>query len=75
MKAINNRATRRDLVRARIAEDGAVFAGNNVSRKGCVENISASTLRSMERAGLVTIRMSPDGRLMAVPREIPRAPQ
>ena len=47
-----------------IDRDGFVYAGTNV-HKGRQYNIAASTLRGLERRGLVALQVSPDGGMMA----------
>lgn len=48
----------------RILRDGFVYAGTN-THKGRVERTAASTLRALERKGLVVLSLSPDGGMMA----------
>lgn len=47
------------------ANDGAVFAGYNVTKKGSRVMVAASTLRALEKQGLVTLCIGPDGGMMA----------
>lgn len=56
-------ATEHALAYAR-AHGGVIFAGRNV-HAGCSRSFSAAALRALEREGLVTLRLSPDGGMMA----------
>jgi hypothetical protein len=45
--------------------EGVVFAGANVTRRGSVVRVAASTLRALERRDLCTLSVGPDGGIMA----------
>jgi hypothetical protein len=45
-------------------ENGAVYPGTNVF-KGAVYRVNVSTIRALERRGLLTTHLSPDGGMMA----------
>lgn len=47
-----------------IARDGSAVAGRSAYR-GRVENLSAQAMLALERAGIVTISIGPDGGMMA----------
>lgn len=49
-----------------VVERGALVAGKG-EHKGRVERISATTLKALERRGLVTLHIGPDGGMMARP--------
>ena len=53
--------------------DGCVFAGRSVTRRGSVFEVAASTIRALERRGLVTTSISPDGGVMATITDAGRA--
>lgn len=49
------------------AENGCVFAGENVTSRGSCFQVAASTLRALERRGFLTVQISPDGGMMGRP--------
>ncbi len=62
---------KREKALALAKRNGAVFAGHgNEESWGCYRRVSASTIRALERRGLVKTRISPDGGLMATLVEV-----
>lgn len=50
-------------------KEGYVYAGKNMTSSGQVVQVSASTLRSLERRGGLVTQISPDGGMMATPTQ------
>lgn len=55
------------LALQRAIKSGAVFAGTGASERGAVERHSAKALQGLERRGLLTLHISPDGGTMGRP--------
>jgi hypothetical protein len=49
-----------------LSEVGTVFAGYNVTKAGSQFLVNAMTLKALERMGVVELKISPDGGMMAV---------
>jgi len=47
------------------ANNGIVFAGANHLRNGSIQHVPAAALRALERRGVVTLHIGPDGGMMA----------
>lgn len=56
----SNKLTTAQLAALASNNNGAVFAGNTVS-KGSVVRVNASTVMALARRGLVALAISPDG--------------
>ncbi len=61
------------IVLARAVERGGVVAGTGGDGKGSTERNSPSAMRALERRGLVTLHLSPDGGMACRPTDAGRA--
>jgi len=53
-----------------VTKRGGMFAGHDVDDRGWQINVPASTLRALEKRGLITLSISPDGGMMALPVKV-----